>query len=311
MQNREEGEELHKSVLKNEVNELLGKDKYAPLNIQARIIDATVGLGGHSKDFACSGWQILGIDTDRESIAVAEKVLRKACPTHLQKKVGTFKLVHGNFKDIGKIAKEYEFTHVEAILFDLGVSVPQLTSKTRGFSFQNADAALDMRLGKTTQNVTAADLLNVLSGKQLVEIFNTVMSLNASRRMSKKILDQRKVANFKKVGDFLDLVGSGGGKRKLHPATLPFMALRIAVNSELDILQETLPEALELLAEKGRLAVISFHSGEDRVVKQLFRKWESEGSGKIITKKPILPTKNEITSNPRSRSAKLRVIEKT
>jgi 16S rRNA (cytosine1402-N4)-methyltransferase len=129
--------------------------------------------------------------------------------------------------------------------------------------------------------------------------------------MSKKILDQRKVANFKKVGDFLDLVGSGGGKRKLHPATLPFMALRIAVNSELDILQETLPEALELLAEKGRLAVISFHSGEDRVVKQLFRKWESEGSGKIITKKPILPTKNEITSNPRSRSAKLRVIEKT
>jgi len=310
MQNRELGDELHKSVLKDEVNELLGKDKYAPLNIQARLIDATVGLGGHSKEFVCSGWQILGIDADRESIAVAEKVLREACPSHLLEKVGSYKLVNGNFKDIGKIANDEEFTDVEAILFDLGLSVPQLTSETRGFSFQNADAALDMRLGKTIQNVTAADLLNALSTKQLIEIFKTVMSYNASRRLSKKVVDQRQIAKFIKVGDFLKLVGTRGGKRKLHPATLPFMALRIAVNSELDILQDSLPDAFELLTEKGRLAVISFHSGEDRIVKQLFRKWENEGVGKLITKKPVLPTKDEIASNPRSRSAKLRVIEK-
>jgi 16S rRNA (cytosine1402-N4)-methyltransferase len=310
MQNNDFGEEIHTPVLSNEVSELLGLDKYAPLNIQARLIDATVGLGGHSKEFVSRGWQILGIDADSKSLTVAEKVLNKACPSHLAEKVGSFKLINGNFKDIEKIAKEQDFYNVEAVLFDLGVSVPQLTSKRRGFSFQNPDATLDMRLGKQKQGVTAADLLNALNVKQLTGIFKVVMSHGASVRMSKQIVDQRKIAKFEKVGDFLGLIGDRGGKKGLHPATLPFMALRIAVNSELDILEDTLPKAFGLLKKGGRLAVISFHSGEDRIVKQVFKKIEGAQDGSVVTKKPIVPDEEEITENKRARSAKLRVIEK-
>ena len=311
MQNQNTREVSHRSVLKDEVSELLEKERYAPLNIQARLIDATVGLGGHAEEFVKSGWQVLGIDVDKEAIEVAEEVLKQACPTRLSRKAGSFKLIQDSFKDIKKIAQEHRFNKVEAILFDLGVSVPQLTSKTRGFSFQSTDAALDMRLGKTTQNVTAADLLNALSEKQLVKLFGVVMPFNISRRIAKRVVDRRKIEKFRKVGDFLDVVGNDVyGRSKLHPATLPFMALRIAVNSELDILQMALPDAFSLLAAGGRLAVISFHSGEDKIVKHIFKSLEGRSKGIIITKKPIIPTRREVILNPRARSAKLRVIRK-
>jgi len=319
MQNQNTREVSHKSVLKDEVCELLKKEN-APLNIQARLIDATLGLGGHAKEFVRSGWKVLGIDMDKKAIEVAQKVLTQACParyhtvsdsTRSSRKTGPFKLINGNFKDIKKIAIEHGFTKVDAILFDLGVSVPQLTSKVRGFSFQNADAVLDMRLGKTTQNVTAADLLNALNEKQLVNLFASVMPHNISRRIAKRVVNQRKITKFSRVGDFLDVVGSSiRGKGRLHPATLPFMALRIAVNSELDVLQLALPDAFSLLAEGGKLAVISFHSGEDAIVKHVFKEFEGKSKGKIITKKPIVPTRREIVLNPRARSAKLRVIQK-
>ena len=301
---------LHEPVLVAEIVEVLQVDKFAHLNIQARLIDATVGLGGHSEEFVKNGWQVLGIDVDKEAIEVAEEVLKQACPTPVLHR-GSFKLIHDSFKDIKKIAQENGFTKVEAILFDLGVSVPQLTSKARGFSFQNVDAAIDMRLGKTTQNVTAADLLNALSEKQLVKLFRVVMPFNISSRLSKRVVDRRKIEKFRKVGDFLDVVGNDGyGKGKLHHATLPFMALRIAVNSELDILQLALPDSFSLLAVGGRLGVISFHSGEDKIVKHIFKELENKSKGKIITKKPIIPTRREVILNPRARSAKLRVIQR-
>jgi len=332
MQNQNTREVSHRSVLKDEVSELLEKERYAPLNIQARLIDATVGLGGHAEEFVKSGWQVLGIDVDKEAIEVAEEVLKQArlrqvadatklkrrsdyggqaCPTRLSRKTGPFKLIQDSFKDIKKIAQEHGFNKVEAILFDLGVSVPQLTSKTRGFSFQSVDAALDMRLGKTTQNVSAADLLNALSEKQLIKLFGVVMPLNISRRIANRVVDRRKIEKFRKVGDFVDVIENDGyGRSKLNPATLPFMALRIAVNSELDILQMALPDAFSLLAVGGRLAVISFHSGEDKIVKHIFKSLEGRSKGIIITKKPITPTRREVILNPRARSAKLRVIRK-
>jgi 16S rRNA (cytosine1402-N4)-methyltransferase len=304
---------MHEPVLTREIVRYLLVKKNAHLKPKAVYIDATVGLGGHSKDIIKAGCYVLGIDADSQSLSIAEKVLKRACPApfKLNKKGRCFKLVHGNFRDIDSIAADLQVSKVSGILLDLGVSSMQLTSRSRGFSFQKPSAKLDMRIDKDRQDVKASDLLNVLGQKQLKNLFEVVLGRHESAQIAKAIVEKRKMGKFEKVGDFLQIANQCRTKNKnLHPATLPFLALRIAVNSELENLKIALPKSLDLLKTGGRLAVISFHSGEDKLVKAFIRKAETSNKIRVVTKKPVTPSAKEITNNPRARSAKLRVIEK-
>ena len=254
---------------------------------------------------------MLGIDADEELLEIARKRLEIACPTLNNSVQGHFKLVNGNFRNIDEIAKRMEVKEVDGILFDLGVSNLHLKSQTRGFSFESGSAPLDMRIDTKTQGVTAADLLNNLREDQLIGLFNSVMIQPVARKLAKEVVFRRKEKPIKEISDFLAIVRRArvdGGK--LNPATLPFMALRMAVNSELENLKIALPKALELLKKGGRLVVISFHSGEDALVKNFFREMQNKNLVKVLTKKPIVSTREEIVKNPRARSAKLRCFEK-
>lgn len=276
----------HEPVLVHEVLEAL--DLVAPLKTQARIIDATVGTGGHSLAMVKRGANVLGIEADKEMIEIAEERVKA-------------KIVHGNFRDIEKIAAENGFNRVDGIIFDLGVANIQLLAKKYGLSFSDPDAPLDMRLDKDRQGVTAADLLNGLREDQLKKMFLVTLMSFQTNYIVKNILLRRENKPFQKVGDFTDLCLNMRVKGSLHPATLPFLALRIAVNSELENLKEALPKAFDLLKTGGRLLVVTFHSGEDKIVtKSFFGK-----SGRII-----FPSEIEINNNPRARSAKLYVFEK-
>jgi 16S rRNA (cytosine1402-N4)-methyltransferase len=181
----------------------------------------------------------------------------------------------------------------------------------RGLSFKDLSAPLDMRVDRDNQAITAATLLNVLPQNQLLDLFMVAVDRGEAKRLVDKIVIARNGKKFEIIGDLLTLVGNTKHfKVGLHPATLPFLALRIAVNSELDNLREVLPKAFSLLVEGGRLAVISFHSGEDAIVKRYFEEEKIAGLASIATKKPIVASESEISDNPKSRSAKLRILEK-
>lgn len=296
-------ENYHEPVL---VQEIL--DNLAPLN-KARIIDATVGSGGHSIEMVKAGADILGIDADSEMLKIATERLKKACPTPNEKGLGSFKLARGNFKNIDVVAKEEKFDKVDGILFDLGVSNIQLTSETRGFSFGSPEASLDMRIDPASQGVKASDLLNGLRGDQLVSLFARVLTPSESRFLSKLIVAARVRHPFERIEDFLKIAKRLKTKKDLNPATLPFLALRMAVNSELENISEVLPKAFSLLSKKGKLLVISFHSGEEKAVLDFYYTKERAGEGKISVR-GLRPGPNEIDRNPRARSAELFVLEK-
>jgi 16S rRNA (cytosine1402-N4)-methyltransferase len=303
---------IHKPVLLSEVVEFLGLKKLAHLKTQAKFIDATVGGGGHSYEIVKNGGYVLGIDDDEEILEVARKRL-EACPTMNQAVHGRFTLVSGNFRDIDKVAKDKGFDKVQGIIFDLGLSSFHFDSASRGFSFKNPSALLDMRLNRHIQEVTAAKLLNSLSRKNLEKLFSRILDFKEARILSKNIILSRSEKEIKTIGDFLEIIKRSikrGSKKGLHYATLPMLALRIAVNSELDNLKEALPKAFKLLKPNGKLVVISFHSGEDTLVKDYFKRQSFKGSAKVITKKPILSKTKEVKDNPRARSAKMRVLER-
>lgn len=310
---------IHQPVLLREVLDYLNVEKLAHSKGRGRIIDATFGFGGHSLEFIKRGIEVLGIELDEEVLEIARKRIEKAffdkhqevktCPIPEDKLRESYILVCGNFKDIDEIAKRYGFNEVDAILFDLGVTTGQLISPTRGFSFSNPSAPLDMRIDKKGQGVTAADLLNSLDERNLVKLFSAVLSRGQSIILARKVIRMRSQRKFEKVSDFLEVVGWEKTGR-LHPATKAFLALRIAVNSELENLREALPKAFGLLKIGGRMAVISFHSGEERLVKRFFKDLEIQKCGLTLSKKPIVPSESEIRLNPKSRSAKMRVIEK-
>lgn len=264
----------HEPVLLAEVIDLLH------IKNQALYIDATLGAGGYTKAICEKGGKVLSIETDPKMIGIAKEKL---------KGVNNFQVVHGNFRNIAQIAKENGFNEVSGIVFDLGVSNIHFLGDDRGFSFQDKEADLDMRLDPESQGVKASDLLNSLREDQLNEVLG--------RNLAKKVVEARKSKLFVKVGDLVGLIGEKRTGRT-HPATEAFMALRIAVNGELENLREALPQAYSLLKTGGKLIVVTFHSGEDRIVKE-FRKGEL-----------VLPTKEEIERNPKARSAKLRCIEK-
>jgi 16S rRNA (cytosine1402-N4)-methyltransferase len=313
MQKKTRKSYVHEPVLVDEILDLLQVEKFAHLKSQATFIDATLGNAGHSVEFVKKGINVLGIDIDAKMIEFAKKQLEQVHPSHLSRKVGDYKIVHGNFKNIKRIAHKHRLESVEGILFDLGVSTHQLMSKVRGMSFAEPEALLDMRLGYERDSVMAKDILNLSSKGDLVDIFSVTCDFIYARKLVAKVINRRKERSFEKVGDFLNITKNLriGKKSELHPATLPFLALRMRANNELENLTSTLPQAIDLLVKGGRLAVISFHSGEDGIIKNSFKDMDMRGIGNIVTKKPVVPTEREIKMNPKSRSAKLRVIERS
>jgi len=306
----------HNPVLVSEVLKAFDLKSYAHLN-KPCFVDATVGLGGHAKEFVKRGIFVIGIDSDKNSLKIAEEVLSEACPTPLDRRDniavsrGCFKLLHGNYSEINNLVQNVDRESVFGVLFDLGISSYQLDDLERGFSFKGLDETLDMRLDVENQKVKASDLLALLDNRKLKELFCVVLPENLAARIAHKVVRRRSEEVIATVGDFLEVIKPLIRKKgKVDSATLPFLALRMAVNSEIENLEKGLEGAYEILSVKGRLAVISFHSGEDRVVKNFFKYQESQKKGRVITKKPIQPKDAEISNNPRARSAKLRIFEK-
>lgn len=273
------------------------------INKLAKYIDATAGNGGHMAEIIARGGSVLGIEMDPKMVEIAEK--------RLGKKSNKFKLVKGNFTEIDRIVRENNWSPVSGIIFDLGVTNIHLTDLERGFSFENPEAAADMRIDPETQGVTASDLLNILREDQLRALFETTLDPGSAKWIAGRVMHSRAVRPIKTVGDVLEICeGLRVRKPGMNAATLPFLALRIAVNSELENLKEALPKAFEILFKGGRLVIISFHSKEDAIVKNFFKEKSEDSSGKIITPQPISASVEEIKVNRKSRSAKMRILEK-
>ena len=256
-----------------------------------KYIDATLGAGGHAAAILAKGGSVLGIEADYQMIEIAKENLKQAGDD--------FVIAQGNFVNIDRLAKENGFTLVDGIFYDLGISSLHYKNG-RGFSFENEDEPLDMRLDTHSQAVTAADLLNSLRRDQIEEMLGAGMELGEARRMAILIWKFGEKKKYRCVRDLVAALDGMPRMGKLHPATKVFAALRIAVNSELTNLTESLPRAWELIKPGGTLVVISFHSGEDRIVKQFMGNRE----------KPVVPSEEELEKNPRARSAKMRVLRK-
>lgn len=277
------------------------------LNIQSgkKYIDATIGGGGHGFEILEKGGILLGVDQDQDAIRNLERSVK------LKAQSLKLILVLGNFRDIKKIAKENGFEKVAGILFDLGVSSYQIEGSGRGFSFLR-DEPLDMRMGSARdEGVTAADIVNTLSAQELQDIFEKYGEEHNAKKIADAIVEKRhneKMETSRELATVIEQVIPRRGY--VHPATRVFQALRIVVNDEIGSLKKGLAEGFDLLEPGGRMAVISFHSLEDRVVKQAFREAEAKGDAHVVTKKPMVATLEEIIRNPRARSAKLRVVER-
>lgn len=299
---------FHESVMTREVIDYLNvkNAKETHIKKQARFIDATLGTAGHSVEIIKNGGFVVGIEMDPTMLEIARNRLIAACPGFEGKEC--FKLIRGNFKDLKEIAQKEELEKVSGIVFDLGVTNLHLTGKTRGFSFREEDAKLDLRLNPKTQGVTGEQIINLLREDQLTTLFSQVMNFRSSKEVAARIVKARIEKRIETVGDFLSALEGTRGKERLHFATLPFLALRMAVNSEIENLKEALPSAFDLLESGGRLVVISFHSKEDLVVEDFFKSKRFEA--KILTENYLKPSLQEVQANPRARSARFRVLEK-
>lgn len=284
----------HKAVLLQETID------YLDIKPGKSYIDATLGGGGHTGAISDKGGRILAIDVDLDAIVHAEELIKDKDVT----------LAKGNFKDIDTIAKEHGFTQVSGILFDLGVSSYQLDNPEKGFSFQR-NGPLDMRMDNEL-GVQAKDLVNALGKKELSDLFFHNGEERYARAIAKGIVDARKIKPIETTEELAHIIRRAyrGQVEGIDPATKAFQAIRIAVNDELGALEQALPKAVSLLDPGGRLAVISFHSLEDKIVKDYFKELEADNKGKILTEKPIVAKAEEVDENRRSRSAKLRVFEK-
>jgi len=293
----------HTSVLLQESIELLA------IKTGKKYIDATLGGGGHTTAILERGGEVLGIDFDQDALDWVEKKIKDQ-KSNLKNKEKNLTLAGGNFKDIDNIARDNGFENVAGVLFDLGVSSHQFDTGTRGFSFQR-EALLDMRMDQEL-GVKASDLINILTKGELYELFHKLGEERFAYPITNSIVRARRIKRIETTTELAEIVRRAvpGHNQNINPATQVFQALRLAVNDELNNLRETLPKALEILDNRGRIVVISFHSLEDRIVKNQFREWEEKERGKIITKKPLTPSEREIGENKRSRSAKLRVFEK-
>jgi 16S rRNA (cytosine1402-N4)-methyltransferase len=285
-----------------------------------RYVDATLGLGGHAEAILeriqPDGF-LLGLDRDEESLAIAR--------SRLAQYAGMFRLLHENFKNLPLVLNNTGITPVDGILVDLGVSSFQLLSPERGFSFQS-DAMLDMRMDKS-QRLTAADLINSLAEAQLVQIIQRYGEERYARRIARAIGAARRKGPITRCSQLAELVRRAVPAQRIpatHPATRTFQALRIAVNQELDGLDEFIAGSVSFIRPGGRFVVISFHSLEDRIVKRAFRalagqcvcdrppelcRCSRRPLARLVTHRVIRPGEEEVNLNPRSRSARLRCVE--
>lgn len=267
-------------------------------------VDCNVGGGGHSEMILKKGGNVLGIDLDPDAINEVSSKLNEFI------KSGKLKLVNSNFTLIQKAVRENNIIP-SGILFDLGISTYQLEQESRGFSF-NKDALLDMRMNQKINSAKAVDLINGLHEKELAELFEKLGEERFAKVIAREIVKERThqpIITTKQLAELVKRI-LFFSKEKIHPATRIFQALRIAVNDELNNLKDSLPDAFELIKPGGKLVVICFHSLEDRIVKHFYKELVENGKGKLLTNKPIKPSLEEISANPKSRSAKLRAIEK-
>ncbi|MFW6146583.1 MAG: 16S rRNA (cytosine(1402)-N(4))-methyltransferase RsmH [Planctomycetota bacterium] len=276
------------------------------------IVDCTVGLGGHAEALlAAAGDEstLIGIDRDAANLRRAADRLTGAGGEDRRRRV---RLFHGDFRNIREVLEVVGIDRVDGVLADLGVASTQLEDVERGFSFAG-DAPLDMRMDREGGPPTAADLLRTLSEQQLADLLYRYADERLSRPIARAIVKARSEGPIVRTRQLAELVrravGSRAGRR-IHPATRTFQALRIAVNDELGALDDLLAVLPDILASGARAAIISFHSLEDRRVKRAFVAMKSNRTGRIITPKPVVPDDTEVRSNPRSRSAKLRCVER-
>lgn len=278
------------------------------LTVGSKVFEGTVGLGGHSEAICNaigSEGLFIGTDADRESLALAEERLTKApC-----KKI----LVVENFRNMNHVLANAGVLSVDAILLDIGLSSRQLDSAPRGFSFLR-DEPLLMTFRSDGAGLTAREIVNEWAEDSIADIIYGYGEEHAARKIAHAIVEARSKKPIETAAGLAAIVKESVPSflrfGRVHPATKTFQALRIAVNDELGALREGLTKGFASLAPQGRMAVISFHSLEDRIVKDFFRERAKEGTGELITKKPIVPGEKEIKENPRSRSAKLRIISK-
>lgn len=284
-------------------------------------VDGTLGGAGHSLEIVkrLTNGKLIGIDQDLNAHKKAEQVLKD----HLDKVL----LVHGNYRNIENILSDLHIDKVDGILLDIGVSSHQLDEKERGFSY-HGEAPLDMRMDNT-QDFSAWDVVNKYSEKDLERIIWDYGEERWARRIAKFIVEKRNIKTIDTTFELVDII-KGAIPKKVrmkgsHPGRQTFQAIRIEVNKELEVLKESIPIMSRLLKKGGRLCIITFHSLEDRIVKNSFRDLnkdcicpteipicmcDKEKEIKIITRRPIGPTENEIKINPRSRSSKLRIAER-
>jgi 16S rRNA (cytosine1402-N4)-methyltransferase len=266
-------------------------------------IDCTFGKGGHTGEILAKGGKVIALDWDQEAINEGLKNFSKEISS------GQLQLVRESFSKLKEVAQQLNVNQVSGILFDFGTSTNQLMSGDRGFSFLE-DGELDMRMDDRL-GVKAKDLLHAIPEKQLANMFQELGGEEDGWKIAKAIkLSSKPITTTWELASLVEKV-KHGRQGKLHPATKVFQALRIAVNSELEEITQVLPQALNLLESNGNIVAISFHEGEDRIVKSMFREWEAQNLGKQLTDKPVSPSEEEVQTNPRSRSAKLRIFKKS
>ncbi len=272
-----------------------------------KYIDCTFGFGGHTKEILARGGKVLGLDIDEQVLLVG----REAFSSEIA--AGQLVLRKANFTQVEELAKEEGFSPVAGILYDLGVNSYQLDTPERGFSFRFKGQPLDMRMDMDL-GVKAGDLINMLSENELTRLFTEYGEERYARKIAKAIVESRAIQPITTGDALAESIVSAYPPQdrhgRIHPATRVFQALRIAVNTELDSLQISLPRAVRLLKPSGRLLILAFHSLEDEIAKRLGERPTPFGEVIAVVKKPITPTDEEVSQNPRSRSARLRVYEK-
>ncbi len=294
----------HISVLLNETIDRLDLEEG---NI---VVDGTINTAGHSvqicKHIGATG-HLIGIDEDSDALAMAKRNLKDVLPK--------VTLINGNFRNIDTLLSETGIEKVDRILLDIGLSNRQLADSKRGFSFMKDEPLLmtfdpDPKEGE----LTAEEIINTWDEENIADIIYGYGGERFARRIAKNIISARREKKITGTTELALIIEKSiprfATRSKIHPATKTFQALRITVNDELRALKEGISKGLNILDKGGRMAIISFHSGEDRIVKQMFREYQSEGFVEILTKKPIAPSSEELEANPKARSAKLRIIKK-
>ena len=270
-------------------------------------VDATLGLGGHAEAILSligDTGRLIGIDRDLDAISLAKENLRP----YLRR----CQFVHDNFRNIDRVLDSLDIKDVDGMLFDLGISSFQLDNPQRGFSFKG-DGPLDMRMDRQG-HISAYELINSLSEREISLILRDFGQERWHNRIARRLVAERKFKPIETTHELAKIVLKSipfyKGRRRIHPATRTFQAFRIAVNRELDSLEAALEKCIDRLKASGRIVVISFHSLEDKIVKETFRTFKKAKRGVLVVSKPVRPSEEEIARNPRARSARLRVFEK-